>query len=32
MINRAGLDRLADLLGQMGPAWGVAGRGREAEQ
>jgi hypothetical protein len=32
VINRAGLDRLADLLGQMGPAWGVANRRLEAGQ
>lgn len=25
VINRAGLDRLTDLLGQMGPAWGCRG-------
>lgn len=31
-LNRAGLDRLADLLGQMGPTWGVAGRRLEAGQ
>jgi hypothetical protein len=32
VINRAGLDRLAGLLGQMGPAWGVADRRLEAGQ
>jgi hypothetical protein len=31
-LNRAGLDRLADLLGQIGPTWGVADRRLEAEQ
>jgi hypothetical protein len=25
-LNRAGLDRLADLLGQIGPTWSVADR------